>query len=142
MKSATQKIRNRMFRTKHLKSNRLQKRCYLNRQRLQTTTNHHKRSQTTNKQPHTTKKKNQRLQNTNKLLQTTNKRILTTSKRPQKTTPVHQTENLTFHFFFWHPVITRNTPILKSILFPVPDKQSGGKGGPKGCTGADKGVKY
>ena len=142
MKSATQKIRNRMFRTKHLKSNRLQKRCYLNRQRLQTTTNHHKRSQTTNKQPHTTKKKNQRLQNTNKLLQTTNKRILTTSKRPQKTTPVHQTENLTFHFFFWHPVITRNTPILKSILFPVPDKQSGGKGSPKGCTGADKGVKY
>ena len=142
MKSATQKIRNRMFRTKHLKSNRLQKRCYLNRQRLQTTTNHHKRSQATNKQRHTTKKNNQRPQNTNKLLQTTNKRTLTTSKRPQKTTPVHQTETLTFLFFFLHPVIARNIPILKTILFTVPHKQSRGKGGPNSCAGADKGVKY
>ena len=83
-------------------SSNVMERNYQNRQRPQITTNDHKRPQTTNKR-----------------LQTTNKRTLTTSKRPQTTTPAHQTKNLTFCFFFPYPVITRNTLILKNIIFSV-----------------------
>ena len=75
-----------MFGTKHLKSNRLQKRCYLNRQRLQTTTNHHKRSQTTSKQPHTTKIKQPM---TTKHEQTTTNYQQTNTNYQQTTTKDH-----------------------------------------------------
>ena len=93
----------------------------------QTTTNNHKRPANDHKQPQTT---NNQLQTTNKRLQTTNKRTLTTSKRPQTATRAHQTKNLTFRFFFPHPVITRNIPILKNILFTSSQcKISGGGGG-------------
>ena len=75
-----------MFGTKHLKSNRLQKRCYLNCQRLQTTTNHHKRSQTTSKQPHTTKIKQP---TTTKHEQTTTNYQQTNTNYQQTTTKDH-----------------------------------------------------
>ena len=81
-----------------------------------------------------------RPQTTNKRLQTTNKRTLTTSKQQQTVTQAHQTKNLTFRFFFPYPVITRNTPIFKNILFTVPNKW--GEGEPNSWVGAEKGVKY
>ena len=57
------------------------------------TCNNHKRPQTTtiNHKPSA---------NDHERPQTTNQGNLTTSKRPQTATPVYQTENLTFRFFF------------------------------------------
>ena len=78
------------------------------------TGNDHKVPQTTSKRPQpTTKPTSKRPQTTNKRLQTTNKRTLTTIKRSETATHTHQTKNLTFRFFFPHPLITRNTRILK-----------------------------
>ena len=57
--------------------------------------------------------------NDHKRSQTTNKPPLTTSKQPQTTIPAHQTKNLTFRFFFPHPLITRNTPIFKNIQWQI-----------------------
>ena len=77
------------------------------------TTNHQQTTTNDQKPPANDQKPSQ---TTNKRLQTTNKRTLATCKRPQTATPARQTKNLTFRFFFSHPVITRNTPILKNSL--------------------------
>ena len=89
------------------------------------TDNDHKPSQTATNHQQTTANNHKRLQTTNKRLQTTNKRTLTTSKRLQTATSAHQTKNFTFFIFFPHPVITRNTPILKNITLRVPNKSEG-----------------
>ena len=70
------------------------------------TSNDHKWQHTTNIRP-----------------QTINKRTLTTRKRPQRAIPTHQTKNLTFRFFFPHPVIARNT-LFHSLQCQI----SGGRG--------------
>ena len=71
-------------------------------QQPQTTTNDHNQPQTISKQPRTTTNYQPRKPN-----------------YQQTATPVYQTENLTFRFFFLDLVITRNTPILKNSMVPV-----------------------
>ena len=67
---------------------------------ITTTTNDHRRPQTTSKGPHTT----------NRQSQTINKLTVTTRKQSQTaTTPAYQTKNAMFRFLFKHVVITRNT---------------------------------
>ena len=78
-----------------------------------TTTSHHKAPQSTEKHQQTTTNDYKAQK---KRLQTPNKLKLTTSKQPQPATSVHKTKNLTFRFFFPHPIIPRNTPILRNIL--------------------------
>ena len=99
------------------------------------TGNNHKPPQTTNKRPQTITNHLQTTTNDNKPPQTTSNRPqMTTNNKKMATnnhqteinyllhictssTPAHQTKNLTFCFFFLHPVITRSTLILKNIAF-------------------------
>ena len=100
------------------------------------TTNHHKPTANDHKLPQTTSK---RQQTTTNHQQTTTNYHQTNTNCQQSTNSAQQTKSLAFRFFFPHPVITRNTHILKNILFTVPNKWEGGQ---NNWAGADKDVKH
>ena len=112
--------------------------CQMKLLKQTTTTNHHKPTANDHKLPQTTSKRPQTT--TNHQQTTTNYHQTNTNyqHRPQTTTSAQKIKNLTFRFFFPHPVITRNTHILKNILFTVPNKWEGRQ---NNWAGADKDVK-
>ena len=69
--------------------------------RSQTTANHQQPTRKDHKSPENDHKPPK---TTSKWLQTFNNWILTTRKWPQTATRTHRTKNLTFHFFFLHPL--------------------------------------